>query len=292
MSLETAVDLARRGRLYPGVILHGADAAGRLDAALRIARTLLCELPAAERPCAASEGTAPCRHCRRIGPGGGETFHPDFRVVERDLKTSTSVEAVKEALKTVQWSPFEARGQVLVLASAETLTPSAANALLKSLEEPPTSAPRHFLLLTPAATDLLETLRSRSMPLYLGAASQHLDEADQEALAAAAASFAAAMDAWRQGNAGIFLGAAAAALLEVDDFSDPRALRPWSRAARVVRDRALSGDEPALRRALLQLAHDLLEAPEVRMRSIAAPRIVEGLVSRALAGFAAAPAGD
>ena len=66
----------------------------------------------------------------------------DVGVLRRDLKTSTSVDATRELLRLTQQSPFEARGQVLVIAEAESLTPEAANALLKQLEEPPTSAPR------------------------------------------------------------------------------------------------------------------------------------------------------
>src|SRR5262249_53035952 len=81
-----------------------------------------------------------CRHCRRIvWPGEDEAapFHPDFQVLERDLKASTSVDATREMLRTAQVSPYEARGQVFVIASAESLTGEAANALLKNLEEPP-----------------------------------------------------------------------------------------------------------------------------------------------------------
>ncbi|HEX9944938.1 MAG TPA: hypothetical protein VGG03_23255, partial [Thermoanaerobaculia bacterium] len=145
MNLPAALASARQGRLYPSVILDGGDAEARRRAALDLARTLLCEAPPESRPCGV------CRHCRRIGwPGPGQAgeapFHPDFQVLERDLKVSTSVDATRELLRTAQVSPFEARGQVFVIASAESLTGEAANALLKSLEEPHTSAPRNFFL--------------------------------------------------------------------------------------------------------------------------------------------------
>ena len=86
-------------------------------------------------------------------------------VLERDLKTSTSVEATKSFLQAAQLSPFEARGQVFVIASADTLTGEAANALLKTLEEPHSGAPRHFVLLAPSRFDLLPTVRSRCKPV-------------------------------------------------------------------------------------------------------------------------------
>ncbi|HEX4960122.1 MAG TPA: hypothetical protein VF173_04740, partial [Thermoanaerobaculia bacterium] len=166
MSLAAALTSARQGRLYPAVILDGGDAEARRQAAVKLARTLLCEAPPEARPCGV------CRHCRRIvWPGEEETaFHPDFQVLERDLKASTSVDATRELLKTAQVSPFEARGQVFVIASAESLTGEAANALLKNLEEPHVSSPRHFLLLAPSRLDLLPTLRSRSLAVFLGAA--------------------------------------------------------------------------------------------------------------------------
>ena len=282
-AFDQAVELARTGRLYPGVILHGSDQGGRVAAALELARTLLCERPGPERPCGADSDT-PCTHCRRlrVDTAGSteESFHPDFRFVAQDLKTTTSVDAVREALTAIQFSPFEARGQVFVVAAAQTLHPSGADTLLKSLEEPPTSAPRNFLLLAPSEVDLPETLRSRSLAIYLGPAAQ-LDEQD---LADAARQFGQALDGWLADGGGVHLQAMAASLLLVDDWRDARSMRPWSRAARVVTDRGLECPSEQDRARLFRLAQLLLEAPEMRLRSIQAPRLVEGLVARAFTG--------
>ncbi|KAB2964279.1 MAG: hypothetical protein F9K18_07670, partial [Thermoanaerobaculia bacterium] len=165
--LAGLIDLARRGRLYPSTILHGGSGAARRDAALELSRALLCERgEPGERPCGA------CRHCRRVAwPGeAGEAFHPDFAVLVRDLKTSTSAESTREFLRAAHSAPFEARGQVFAVAEADTLSAEAGDALLKMLEEPGLGSPRHFLLLAPSRTDLPETLRSRSLAVYLGAA--------------------------------------------------------------------------------------------------------------------------
>jgi len=288
MNLEGALASARRGRLYPSVILHGRDAAARQQAALDLARTLLCEEPPEARPCGV------CRHCRRIvwpGSGGGsgsakgETpFHPDFQVLERDLKTSTSVDATRELLRTAQVSPFEARGQVFVIASAETLSGEAANALLKNLEEPHTSAPRHFLLLAPASLDLLPTLRSRSLAVFLGPA-EAVDPAVLEPLAQA---FAAALARHAASGAAIYLLTAAEALNAAGGWDDPRAGRPWATAAAAVL-RSLEIEPravPAARRARLGLAEALLGGPAMRLRGVSAERILEGLVARYLAANA------
>jgi hypothetical protein len=227
LNLPAALAAARQGQLYPAVILDGGAAETRRRAALDLARTLLCTAAPEARPCSV------CRHCRRIVWPGGEaesSFHPDFQVLERDLKASTSVDATREMLRTAQVSPYEARGQVFVVASAESLTGEAANALLKTLEEPHLSAPRNFLLLAPSRLDLLPTLRSRSLAIFLGAA-EAIDPAAVEPLARA---FGAAVTAWTASGAPIYLLSAAAALAGAGGWEDPRAGRPWALAASAV----------------------------------------------------------
>jgi hypothetical protein len=325
LNRQALIEAARQGYLYPAVILHGAGGETRRQAAVELGRTLLCEAPPAERPCGV------CRHCRRIvWPGAGASgplaaeapFHPDFQVLERDLKTSTSVEAARELMRLAQVSPFEARGQVFVIASAESLTGEAANALLKSLEEPHVTAPRHFLLLAPSRLDLLPTLRSRSLAVFLGPESP----VDAERVDSLARAFGAAADAWTEGRAAIHLLAAAEALAgagapgadrgpaggraaagsrgtrgsgtasgsgtaggDAATWDDPRASRPWALAAAAVLrslEAAPDGPEPPTgprRAARLALAEALLTGPLMRLRGISPERILEGLVSRHLA---------
>lgn len=278
MSLMAALISARQGRLYPAVILDGGTADARCRAALELSRTLLCEERPEARPCGV------CRHCRRIvWPGQDKeemAFHPDFQVLERDLKASTSVDATREMLKTAQVSPFEARGQVFVIASAESLTGEAANALLKNLEEPHVTSPRHFLLLTPSRLDLLPTLRSRSLAVFLGPA-EAVDATTVEPLAR---SFATAAAAYAGSGALIYLLGAAGALAAAGGWEDPRSSRPWAlAAAAVLRSLELEPGPGEARRARLALAEALLESPALRLRGIAADRILEGLVARHLA---------
>ncbi len=274
MSANEAIELARRGQLYPAVIVHGATAEERRQAAREFGRTLLCEAEPPARPCGR------CRHCRRIVlPEDGDGFHPDFQILERDMKTVTSVDAVKAFLTGAQLSPFEARGQVFVVANAETLSGEAANALLKMLEEPPESAPRHFFLLAPSQFDLLATLRSRSLAVYLGPA----EAVGPEEVADAAREFATCLQHFAASGSGVFLLAAAGALLGQANWQDARASRPWALAASaVLASLELPATPPAYRRRLLALAEALLDAGPMRLRGITAERIVEGLVSRYL----------
>jgi DNA polymerase III delta subunit-like protein len=287
VNLAAALDSARRDRLYPAVILHGATAAARQAAALDLARTLLCAADPAARPCGA------CRHCRRIAWPGEESgrdaapFHPDFQVLERDLKTATSVEATRALMQGAQLSPFEARGQVFVVASAESLGGEAANALLKTLEEPHLTAPRHFLLLAPSRLDLLPTLRSRSLAIFLGPA----EPVDPAAVETVSRAFAAALAAYAGSGAPIYLLSAAEALAAAGGWEDPRSGRPWALAAAAVLaalrlpEVAAPAASAKARRALLALAEDLLGAPAMRLRAVTAERILEGLVSRHLAAL-------
>ena len=303
--LPGLVELARRGELYPSVIVHGSSGAERREAALELARTLLCERTApAERPCGA------CPHCRRIAwPDEPDAaFHPDFAVLGRDLKTSTSAEATRDFLRVAHSSPFEARGQVFVVAEADTLSAEAGDALLKLLEEPGLAAPRHFLLLAPSRLDLPETLRSRSLSIYLGEPGLPVGE---EVVAVVEEGFLGSVLRWRAGGGAIWLVDAARRLRSVgiwedpkfqadtkrsewprlldeerfeSGFKDPRAERPWISAATVVRRVALGERaEPPLRGALFALAESLLAAPPMRLRGISPERILEGLLARHLA---------
>lgn len=279
MNVDGAFTLARRAELYPGVILHGGSDDERRDAALALARTLLCERPPEERPC------GDCRHCRRIAPppagkGSDAAFHPDFQVLERDLKSSTSVGATKSFLTTAQVSPFEARGQVFVVASAESLSGEAANALLKTLEEPHVSAPRHFFLLTPSRLDLLPTLRSRCLSVFLGGAGRP----DAEAVADLADELARCLRGWSESGSPAWLFAASAVLEGAADWSDARAGAPWGlAAAAVVASRERPGVPAELSPRLLALAEGLLGAPAWRLRAVSAGRILDGLLARHLA---------
>ncbi len=273
ISFEAALEVAAEGKLYPAVILYGADPERRREAALGLGRALLCSAEPERRPC------GECRDCRRIvWPGTESGFHPDFQVLERDLKTVTSVEATKQFLRGAHVSPFEARGQVFVFAAAETLSAEAANALLKTLEEPPGSTPRHFLLLAPSRHDLLATLRSRSLSIFLAAGTRPSGE-DLEALAV---ELTAALGAYRRSANTTELVAAADILKRSGGFRDIGSAEPWERAASVVLHAARE-DGPD-RGRLLRLAQDLLDAPPLRARGISPDRLLEGYLHRRMTG--------
>jgi DNA polymerase III subunit delta' len=165
-----------RERLPHALLVHGPRGVGKLALAERLAQLLLCEhADSAARPCGACDG------CRWYLGGN----HPDFRRLEPEAiaKTSPESEAEEEggdapARRTKQPSLFITVDQVRALAGflnlrshrggfrvallhpAEDLyLPNAANALLKSLEEPPAGAV--FILVSHRPARLLPTVRSR-----------------------------------------------------------------------------------------------------------------------------------
>ncbi len=267
--------LAAEGRLYPSVILHGGEAKERLALASRIARALLCEREPDVRPC------GKCKHCRRIDLEADTVFHPDFVFVRRDPKkreTVIPVDKVRTLLQTAQVSPFEARGQVFVIVEAETLHPAGANVLLKTLEEPADRSPRNFLLLASSANELLPTLRSRSLTVYLGAGDAAGD--DDEDLVADL------VELWRQRPGddafALWVSALAGRLVQGGGFEDIRARQCWTRIAGALATAARGLDDRADRAAALALSADLLDAHRLRQRSIQPQRIVAGLAARRL----------
>ena len=104
-------------------------------------------------------------------------------------------------------------------------------------------------------------------------------------MADVAADFARCVAAYGDSGAGVYLLTAAGVLAAAADFKDPRSGRPWADAARAV---LASLEEPATptaaRRRLLALAEALLQGVDFRLRGIPAERVLEGLVSRHLAG--------
>lgn len=273
---EQLLELAASGRLYPSLILHGGEAKQRLTLAGQIARALLCERGADARPCGA------CRHCRRIDLAAENVFHPDLVLVRRDPKKREMVipvDKVRALLRTAQVSPFEARGQVFVLVEAETLHPAGANVLLKTLEEPADRSPRNFLLLASSANELLPTLRSRSLTVYLGAGDAAADEVDEHLVADL-------VDLWRQRSGdnafALWVSALAGRLVQEGGFEDIRARRCWTRIAGALAAAAGTLDDRADRAAALALAVDLLDAHRLRLRAIRPQRIIEGLAARRL----------
>ena len=158
---EWAVDLlsehVAQGRVRHAYLFTGPQGLGRRTLALSLAQALNCPKPLAPgQPC------QKCSTCRRIR----QMTHPDLSVVQAEQVGGTlKVEQVRELQRSLALSPYEAAYRVAVLLRFEEAHTSAANALLKTLEEP---NPQVVLVLTAnSPEDLLPTIVSRCEGLRL-----------------------------------------------------------------------------------------------------------------------------
>jgi DNA polymerase-3 subunit delta' len=138
---ERAVESLRRAissdRLPHALLFTGPAGVGKTRLALEVAKVLNCV--GDDPPCQV------CIHCRQIESG----VHPDVSLIERvDGKESIAIQQVRELRETASLRPFQGRTRIYIIAGAEALTLQAADALLKTLEEP---QPQVRILLT--ATD-------------------------------------------------------------------------------------------------------------------------------------------
>jgi DNA polymerase-3 subunit delta' len=139
-------------RLAHAYMFVGPGGVGRATTAQALFAAMNCAEPTPEGPC------GHCGPCHRLAAG----THEDFLVVAPPSQARSSqikVEAVREAIRATGFAPFGGGKRLILIKQAEHLNPASANALLKTLEEPP---PNNILVLTVSdAKELLPTLVSR-----------------------------------------------------------------------------------------------------------------------------------
>jgi DNA polymerase-3 subunit delta' len=131
-------------------LFTGPPGSGRSNAAIAFAAALLCE----------KDGCGVCTNCLTVKDG----LHADIELI-RTEGLSIKVDEIRELITRTSWSPSVGNYRVVVIEDADRLTESAANALLKVVEEP--GARTVWLLCAPTLTDVLPTIRSRCRHLSL-----------------------------------------------------------------------------------------------------------------------------
>jgi DNA polymerase III delta' subunit len=145
----------KRGRIAHTYLFSGSKGDRRKELVLGFARALNCLEQRIFEDCS-------CLSCRKITGGN----HPDVRRYGEDEKSrSIKIEAVREMIHEASLKPYEGRWKVFLLEGAERLTLEAANALLKTLEEPPEHSV--FFLLVENKAHLLETIQSRAFEIRI-----------------------------------------------------------------------------------------------------------------------------
>lgn len=145
----------RRERIPSAYLFTGPHHVGKRSTAQVLAQALNCADPAAQ---AAADACGACPSCRKIAAG----VHPDVETVRPDGQF-LRIDQVREVGDRLALIPFEARKRVVILAQAERMNLPAANAFLKTLEEPP--ADTLIVLCAEDARRLPETIVSRCVPV-------------------------------------------------------------------------------------------------------------------------------
>ncbi|MBF0620904.1 MAG: DNA polymerase III subunit delta' [Magnetococcales bacterium] len=141
-------------RLAPGYLFSGPEGVGKSQIADALIQTLFCVDPIKDSH--GIKGCGQCRACRNMV----DDNHPDLtRLGVEKGKTRISVEQIRQLSFTLSLTAMEAAWKVAVIDDAALMTDAAANALLKTLEEPPKGTVIFLITANPGM--MLPTIRSR-----------------------------------------------------------------------------------------------------------------------------------
>lgn len=158
------------GQCAQSLLITGPPQVGKQTLAEWLAASLMCLQPVNTGAC------GECASCRRLA----NDQHPDLHIIEphteqtliwqlwegHGAQRGVDASSIGVIERAISYSPSFAKRTVFIITKAESLTDSAANSLLKTLEEPPPYAV--LILLATSAEDVLQTIRSRCALIPLG----------------------------------------------------------------------------------------------------------------------------
>jgi len=150
-----------RGRLGHAYLFDGHDLAQLEAVACTLAKALNCENPPSRgKSGLALDSCDQCLNCRKIA----NCTHPDVLWVRPESKSRViTIDQMRDLMHTIQLKPTQAAWKTAVIVAADRLNTQAANAFLKTLEEPPGQS--IIILLSTEPDNILETLLSRCLRL-------------------------------------------------------------------------------------------------------------------------------
>lgn len=143
-TLKNQIKADRVGHAY---LFCGTRGTGKTSIAKLFAKTVNCENPVDGSPC------GECRSCKAISAGAS------MNVIEIDAASNNGVDNIREIRDEVQYSPAEGKYKVYIIDEVHMLSQGAFNALLKTLEEPPSYV--IFILATTEVQKIPITILSR-----------------------------------------------------------------------------------------------------------------------------------
>ncbi len=136
-------------KIAPAYLFNGPRGTGKTSSARIFAKSLNCQ--AFEQPTINPCGK--CDVCRQITDGNA------LDIIEIDAASNTGVENIREIIERARFAPTQARWKVYVIDECHMLSTAASNALLKTIEEPPSRVV--FILATTNPERVLNTIQSR-----------------------------------------------------------------------------------------------------------------------------------
>lgn len=143
--LDTLREAIKKNNVSHAYIFEGPDGIGRRETALSFSSMLLCQ---EDWPC------GQCKSCQLFL----NQSHPDFQEIYSEEK-NIGVEDIRNILKALSIKPLYSKYKVFIINDADSMTVQAQNALLKSLEEPPSYVV--FVLTVQSSAAITQTVRSR-----------------------------------------------------------------------------------------------------------------------------------
>jgi DNA polymerase-3 subunit delta' len=166
--VATIQALLRRETIPHALLFTGTEGVGKFRAAVEFAKACNCRnrYPACDRtgqsPGMQETAALPCDACgacRKIGAG----VHPDVLLIE-PAGAFIRIESIRSLQHSLSMRPYEADVRVVIVTGAQHMTPSASNAFLKMLEEPP---PRTVLILiAERVSEMMPTVVSRCRRIH------------------------------------------------------------------------------------------------------------------------------
>lgn len=152
-ALRTLSGTIQRKRVATSYIFTGEQGTGKRFTAVNFIKALNCRRPANRGPIF-KDACDRCPSCRKIDSG----THPDFLIIEPEAG-QIRVTEIRRLEEVLSFKAYEAGTKAVIVDDAETMNAHAANAFLKTLEEPP---PESLIILISSSPDRLpETIRSR-----------------------------------------------------------------------------------------------------------------------------------
>ena len=150
--VQTLKNALKHDRLAHAYLFSGPRGTGKTSTARILAKSLNCEEGPTPKPC------GNCEPCNKIKKGHS------VNVIEIDAASNRGINEIRELRERVRYAPVEGRYKVYIIDEVHMLTPEAFNALLKTLEEPPS----HTIF-------VLATTELQKVPLTISSRCQRLD---------------------------------------------------------------------------------------------------------------------